>query len=297
LIKNFIAFVFYLGFKYFLLYSPNFIVRGFLFGLSRAFFYLDIRHKKITLANINFAYKNELNKKQKIQLAKDSYLHLAHNLYEFIINQNSSLEQMSNKIKVKNDKYILDAITKKQKIIITTAHYGSWELALPFLSLKYGHTAMIGKKIKNIFLDKIYSKSRANHNLEMFHKKGSLKHIIKALKDNKIIVVVIDQNIEKKFGVEVDFFNQKVTQTHSPISLASRFDGVIIPMFFKSNSINDNEMIFKKPIKIEPNVSKENILKYSQKLSNIIEKQVKQNPANWFWQHRRFKEFNSHIYN
>ena len=73
-------------------------------------------------------------------------------------------------------------------------------------------------------------------------------------------------------------------------------EAIVLPVFCRSHDIDKQEIFFEKPLKIEPNISKEQTQKYSQQLSDLIEKHVRAKPQNWFWQHRRFKEFYPELY-
>ena len=119
---------------------------------------------------------------------------------------------------------------------------------------------------------------------------------MKTLKEGNITLIVIDQSIRRQDGDVVEFFGKKVTQTYSPIVIASKMGAIVLPAFCRSHDINKQEIFFEKPLKIEPNISKEKTQEYSQKLSNLIEQHVRKKPQNWFWQHRRFKEFYPEIY-
>jgi len=296
MIFDFIIYVLYLGFKNFLKYSPLFITKPFLFAIARLAYYIDFKHRKITLSNLDFAYKDTITKEQKIKIAKGSYLGFAYNLYHFINSQKYTVQSMLKQVTIHNEKYILDAIKNKQRVILIAGHYGSWEFAMPFLSVNYKPLAIISKPIKNKFLNKEFNKTRDQNKIITLPKRGSLKHIMKTLKEGNITLIVIDQSIRRQDGDVVEFFGKKVTQTYSPIVIASKMGAIVLPAFCRSHDINKQEIFFEKPLKIEPNISKEKTQEYSQQLSDLIEKHVRKKPQNWFWQHRRFKEFYPEIY-
>jgi KDO2-lipid IV(A) lauroyltransferase len=130
----------------------------------------------------------------------------------------------------------------------------------------------------------------------MFEKHGAAKKMVKALNNKRIVAMAIDQNISKSKGITLDFFGYKVTQTDSPIRVASKLDAIIIPMLFVRDGMFNHKAVFYEPMNIENNCTEDSIIKYSQQISNIFEKQIKEEPKDWFWQHRRFKEYYNKIY-
>ena len=293
---DFIIYLIYLLFLLIVKIIPDSIMKYILLVLSRIVYIIDIKHRKIAYANIDLAYKNTITKSQKKEIVKKSYDNLLFNLYEFIKNQNSTLEDMDKKIILKNESYILDAISENKKIILVTAHYGDWELAIPYVSLKFRPISVISKPIKNKYLNKMFKKVRHNHNLEMFEKHGAAKKMVKALKNDRIVAMAIDQSVLKSDTSVVNFFNEKATQTDAPIKLASKFDCVVIPFLLERIGFEEHRAIFYETINVTKNLTNSEITQYSQDISDIFEKQIKSKPNDWFWQHRRFKEFHKDIY-
>jgi KDO2-lipid IV(A) lauroyltransferase len=132
-------------------------------------------------------------------------------------------------------------------------------------------------------------KIRNKNNCEMLYKKESAKGLIKALKNDKILGLAIDQNITLKAGMEVRFFDHRATQADSPARLAKKFDAIIIPVFSILNDFCDYTIKFGEPIDI--NGSNLSIEEATQMQADVIEAQIRDYPDIWFWQHKRWKEF------
>ena len=71
---------------------------------------------------------------------------------------------------------------------------------------------------------------------------------------------------------------------------------VVIPFIFERNGFEQHRAIFYKPIEVKKDIVDDEIIEYSQYISNIFETQIKKNPNDWFWQHRRFKECYKTLY-
>ena len=256
-------------------------------------------HKKIAQANLKFAYDNTLSEEEKKSIIKTSYKSLLFNLFEFFENQYLSQEEILAKMKYRiNEDVVFDALKQKRKVIIATAHYGGWELALPYVALQYGPVAVVNRKMDNPLIQKEYVKARNRNNIIMLDKKSAAKGMVKALKNEQVVAVVIDQNT-RKGGIDIEFFGKKATATDATSRLALKFDAVIVPLFAVMKDFREYELVVHDPVdvmKIDFSEDEDPIQKLTQLQANIIEKQVRALPHQWFWQHKRWKRYHNEIY-
>ena len=197
---------------------------------------------------------------------------------------------------MENENVILDAIKDNRKIILVSAHYGNWEYITSYISLKYKPTTMVGRVMNNKYFNKDMENNRNRHNSQMLLKKGSAKGLMKALKNDRIIGLATDQHIGLDKGVTIKFLNHKAVQVDSSARLASKFDAVIIPVFFIMNGFRNYTIKFYDKIEPKEYVGENQILDITQKEADTMSEQILEKPELWFWQHRRFKEYHKEIY-
>jgi len=293
-VVDYFRFLLYKFFKFIILLLPKFLVKFFL-DISIKFLYsISKRHREKAKSNIDLVYNDTISESRKIEIIKNSYKNLVYNIYEFVENQTLSLKEFENKITVENEKYILDALKNKRKIILITAHYGNWEYGNTLIPLKYAPTTMVGRPLNNIYLNKELDLTRTKNNNEMLTKSEASRGLVKALKNNRMLGLVIDQH--NKTGIQVDFLGHRVKQTDSSSRLAIKFDALIIPIFFTMTSFGKYTAKFYQPI--EPSTFKgENQIKdLTQAQADIMSEHILENPDQWLWQHKRFKKYHQSIY-
>jgi Kdo2-lipid IVA lauroyltransferase/acyltransferase len=291
---DYLVFLTYKIFKILILILPNAVIKIFLDIFSKFIYIVDIEHKRYAKANLDLVYGNKISNTKKYKIIKESYKNLFYNLYEFVENPTLNLNQLEQKVNIKNEKVLLDAIKENRKIILISAHYGNWEYITSYISLKYKPTTMVGRILNNKYLNEDMEKNRENHNSKMLLKSNSAKGLIKALKDDRIIGLAIDQHINLKKGKVVKFLGHNASQVDSSARLAIKFNAVIIPVFFIQNKFRDYTIKFYE--KLEPSDYNNDLQLITQKEASIISKQILEKPEIWFWQHRRFKEFHKYIY-
>jgi len=291
---DYLLYLLYKLFKFIILLLPKVLVKFFLDCLVSLLNFFDKEHKKYSKANLDFVYKDKINDTKKYEIIKNSYRNLVYNLYEFIENQTLDLAGFESKITVENEKYILDALKNKRKIILVTAHYGNWEYGSTFIPLKYAPTTMVGRPMNNEYLNEELDKTRTKNNTQMLSKDEAGRGLIKALKNGRILGLVIDQH--NTAGIDVNFFGHTVKQTDSSSRLAVKFDAIILPLFFTMDSFGKYTAKFYEPLEPSSYEGKDQILNLTQAQTDIMEKHILQKPEQWFWQHKRFKQYNSEIY-
>ncbi|QDF29545.1 lipid A biosynthesis lauroyl acyltransferase [Halarcobacter anaerophilus] len=295
-IRDYLNYTLYNIFKYIISYTPKNISKKILILVAKLAYKYNKEHKHIAKVNLDLAFGDSLSNEEKEKIIFNSYKSLVFNLYEFVENQSISKEQLLKKGKVENEEVILEAIKSKRKIIYITAHYGGWELALPYVALKYGKLAVVNRKMDNPYMNNMYIEARDRNNITMLEKKVAAKGMLKAFKEKKAVALVIDQNI--KNGVEIKFFGKKAMATDSTSRLALKLDAVIIPIFCVMNDFRDYTLKVGKmidPSKTEFK-TEDKIKELTQMQADLIEKQIKDKPELWFWQHKRWKKFYKELY-
>lgn len=276
---------------------PHQLAKKVLDGLSYFVYLLNVEHKRYAMANLDLVYEDTISYDEKKRIIRESYRNIFYNIYEFIENPTLSLEELEKKISLEGEEFILQAIKHDRKIILVSAHYGNWEYITSYISLKYKPTTMVGRHMNNHYLNEELEANRNKHNSQMLLKANSAKGLMRALKEGRIIGLATDQHIDPKKGVIIDFLGQKASQVDSSARLALKFDAVIIPVFFIQNSFRNYIIKFYQPIDVRDYQLKEDKEQLiTQKEADAMSCQILLKPENWFWQHRRFKEFHKNIY-
>ncbi len=289
LIYRFFEFLFYL--------FPKFLIKPILHFIAYLAHLFAKKHNRIAKVNLDLAFGKTKTEEEKIKIIKSSLRNIVYNLYEFITIQRETLKEMESKAIIENEEVILKLIEEKKRIIIVTGHYGCWEFLIPFVAAKYKPMTVTVRPMNNKYINNIYEKARDRYNLSICEKKGAAKCIIKALKNDRMVAMTIDQNLDRRNNaVDVSFFEHKATQVDSPVRLATKLNTVILPVFIIRDDFEKYKIVFKDPIEVKQNMNENELKNLSQELSNILEDQIRSKPDDWFWQHRRWKMYYPEIY-
>ncbi len=194
-----------------------------------------------------------------------------------------------NKIKYKNLENIEDFVTNKKQAIFISIHQSNWEVLVPSLDRIGINIGGIYRHINNLLIDKLILKIRRNSLVSknsFYTPKGkkSAKDILNAINNCSSIVLLIDQ--KDSSGEEVMFFNKKVKTQIGFLKIARKYKLPIIPIQNKRFNNGNIELTFLEPIYHDD--TKINDTQMMEKIHNKIEDWIKSEPAQWFWQHKRF---------
>ena len=181
-------------------------------------------------------------------------------------------------------------LEKKKGIFFLTAHYGNWEI----MGLNHGLIGIcplssIVRKLDNPYLDKIVTEIRKATGNKIYYRDDSLIKIVRELKNNNSVAVMMDQNTAKG-GLFVEFFGLKASTPRALAQLSYRMGTPVIPLFSYPTETGTYNIEYGPELIFEKSGNKEkDILDWTQKMEAFIESVIRKNPSPWMSGHRRWK--------
>ena len=264
-----------------------------------AFAFMKLKKKRfhVVMTNLNLAFGETKSKEEKLEIAKKCYYNFAKYLgINFILNQNTTKQKILEQVVFKNEHFLLDAMKSGRPIIVTTAHFGQWEIFPLAVAAHFGPSSVLGRKLDSSVMDKILRANRSQFDVELIDKDGGAKDILKALKARRIVGILVDQNTAPKDGIKVQFFGKDVLHTPAASVLAQKTNALIINAFIYQKGENLNEICFEQPIDISTFDKEDAVQKATQMQCSACEEMVRARPEEYFWFHQRFKRFYENEY-
>ena len=264
-----------------------------------AFAFMKLKKKRfhVVMTNLDLAFGETKTKEEKLEIAKKCYYNFAKYLgINFILNQNTTKQKILKQVVFKNEHFLLDAIKSGRPIIVTTAHFGQWEIFGLAVAAHFGPSSVLGRRLDSSIMDKILRANRAQFDVELIDKDGGAKDILKALKARRLVGILVDQNTAPKDGIKVQFFGKDVLHTPAASVLAQKTNALIINAFIYQKGENLNEICFEQPIDISTFDKEDAVQKATQMQCSACEEMVRARPEEYFWFHQRFKRFYENEY-
>jgi KDO2-lipid IV(A) lauroyltransferase len=178
--------------------------------------------------------------------------------------------------------------TAKQEgrgVLIATAHLGNWELSAFAHALMTEPMHVMVRPLDNPLIDALVEKRRVLSGNRLIDKRDAARAVMKALRSNEAVGVLIDQNTAASEGVFVDFFGKLACAAAGFVKLAHRSRAPVIPGFALWDKNRKRYVLrFYPRIELTGDVEAD-----MQRLHSTIENVIRQYPDQWMWIHRRWK--------
>lgn len=292
-----ILYYFFRTIEFVLFLLPYPLRKGFFTGLAKLAHTIDKRHRRVVRQNLLFAFEGNIKEEKIDEITRYCYRNLMLNFLQVCENRRIKKSRLQKMVTFENLEIVETARRDDRPIIFISAHYGNWELGAAATAALIMPTTSIHKKLNNPWFDRYLRGSREHLHMHMAEKTGAVKALMKALKNKEAVSLLVDQNINPRESIVVDFFGKSVTQTSAPAFLARKFDAVVIPAFIHTDDEKHHTVRFEAPIPTPKTDDAEaDVLIATQRQSDAVERAVRAEPKYWFWCHKRWKTLHKEIY-
>lgn len=119
----------------------------------------------------------------------------------------------------------------------------------------------------------------------LIYKRDGARAVIKALRNNEAVGILIDQNTSSAEGVFIDFFGKRACAGTAFTKLAQHSGAVVIPGFaFWDKEERRYVLRFYPRLEMSGDVCSD-----TQRIHSFFEKVIREYPDQWMWIHRRWK--------
>jgi Kdo2-lipid IVA lauroyltransferase/acyltransferase len=178
------------------------------------------------------------------------------------------------------------ALAKGKGVGVLCGHLGSFEVPANALVARGYDFRAIGKKMKSEAGEIFRLMLRDENGVETLPTRGSLRAILKGLRDGAAIIFVQDQNMTSDEGEFVDFFGYPACTMTNLAVIARRTGAAVVP----GHSWRDDKGIYHvallPEVPLPPDASAREL---TQQFSLIVEGMIREHPEQWLWIHKRWR--------
>ena len=215
-----------------------------------------------------------------IKITKQAYLNFAKYMTDFFNIPKWDIEVVKNKVFLENFNLLDKCLEKGKGVIALTAHIGNWELAGIVASILGYKVSAIAIPYLSPSVTKIYVERRKDKGVDVILTGSNPKHIIKALRENRVLAILGDRPFTEK-GIYVKFMGENVLFPRGPATLFIKTKAEYIAGFLIMEGKN-YRMFFREIEKPPSNLTEEEKIKFlTQKGANIIEELILAYPSQW----------------
>jgi KDO2-lipid IV(A) lauroyltransferase len=260
-------------------------------GVVGAVLYRVLRKsRRLALEHLRVAFGDDLTVTAREHLARASFINIARCFFEL-----AKIDE----IRARRDGYFeLEGWEHAQAIlgqgkgaVVVTGHIGNWELLAAYFAWRGLPVAAIARRIYAVRLNQILVDFRSRQGVETILRESpnSARQILKALKANALLAMLIDQDTRAP-SVSVPFFGRLARTPAAAASLAIRRDIPAIAVFIRRRPGGGHRITITPPFVIERSGDMTtDIRTLTRQFNAALEAQIRENPAEWVWWHRRWR--------
>ncbi len=176
---------------------------------------------------------------------------------------------------------------KGNGVIILTCHVGAWELAAAGAGVVGVPLTFVTRRAKPPWFNHILESARLSVGGRAAYHPGSMPAILRALRRKETVGFMMDQYARPPMGMKVRFFGVQVDTLAAIAPLALRTGAAIVPAVSRRQNDGTVHIHFEPELELGPLLS--DTEKATEAMAAVVEGWVRENPVQWLWLHRRFK--------
>jgi KDO2-lipid IV(A) lauroyltransferase len=181
--------------------------------------------------------------------------------------------------------HYIDAKRRGRGVLFATAHLGNWELSAFAHALMTEPMNVVVRPLDNALLDSFVGRRRTLSGNRVIGKRDAARSILRALKNNEAVGILMDQNVLPAEGVFVDFFGVPACAGAAFAKLAAHSEATVIPGFSLWCGEEKRYVLrFYPPVEITGDLQCD-----TQRIHSQLEQVIREHPGQWLWLHRRWK--------
>lgn len=248
------------------------------------------KEREKTARNVRIAFPNQMTWAQAEKFGENVWIRLGWNLFEVARWIPMEREEVVAKVvRARGWENMEAALAKGKGVIALTGHLGNWELLGAYIGSKTP-TVAVAQNLYDSRFDELVTWMRSEKLQVPMIKRGlALRGILEALKENKTVFALVDQDTGKD-GVFVPFFGKPAWTQSGVARIAYKTGAALVPAFVVRGTDNEFELHIEREIEIPHSEDLEkDVLETVRRYTEVVEAYVKTYPDQWMWMHERWK--------
>jgi KDO2-lipid IV(A) lauroyltransferase len=183
----------------------------------------------------------------------------------------------------------LDIFLDNAPAILVSGHFANWEVMAAVLTQSSKPVRVTYRKINNPLIDQRVRAQREAYGTKFLVQKSTHRggrELFQALRDGESIAIMNDQKFNT--GLKLPFFGQDAMTAQGAVRLALKTNRPILPMCVVRDGARFH-VKFYPPLDWDRIGNRDSDVEAGVRaVTRFIEDRIRENPAQWFWVHRRW---------
>lgn len=242
-------------------------------------------YRRLARENLASVFGNEMSPEEIRKLTFLHFTTLGANAVCAFKMPACSTEEIARHADMENFDTFKATVARGKGVVLAINHIGNWELYAQLIfhvpSIKFG---TVYQALHNKQLDELINGDRRRLGVATFDRKKGYNAAIAMLREGGVVGVLVDQNAGDG-GVWMPFFNRLASTSPLAAALAMRTGAEVLPIAIFTSGFAKWRVAVRQPIPWDGDDAN----KLSLDINRVLESQIRESPADWFWVHNRWK--------
>ena len=247
------------------------------------------RRRRIALANVAQAFP-ELSVAERRRVARHGWQHLGMTVIELARLLARPLEATLSEMTLDGLEHLQLAMAEQRGALMLSAHLGNWEYLSASARLTGYPLSIVVRPLDSPALDAVAAGMRLKTGAELIDKRGALRPVLEALRRQRLVGVLLDQNAARRESVFVPFFGHVASTSRSLALLSIRTGAPIVPIFAAREGPGRHRVVIEPPLpRPAVNDLERAVVELTARCNQAIEAAIRKTPEQWLWAHDRWR--------
>ena len=246
------------------------------------------KYRRLAKRNVAIAFANEKTPREMRRLVRRHFQRLGANLLCSVKLTAMPPEKILRRVKVDNIEAMDREFRAGVPVVLVLSHLGTWELFAQLMPkfVGYVRNASVYQKLGNRFIDAHVRRTRGQTGLELFDRQQGFQPVIDLLRSGGGVGVLSDQHAGDH-GLWTPFFGRLASTSPLPALLAKSTRAALIAAGVYTIGPARWRLVFTE--RFDPPKAEGSVVELTAEINQIIERQIRVAPEDWFWVHNRWK--------
>ena len=256
--------------------------------LGRAFHACDGAHRRIAETNVAVAFPSRPRGEQRL-IVRGAFEHFGRLLLELLKFSTLAPDKMLARVELDGEEHVRLAYAQGKGVLFVTGHFGFWELQAMVHALRLQPMTVLARALDNPALNDLLEHMRTRTGNRVVYRQGTIRRVMRLLHAGESVGILIDQHIQSRDAIYVDFFDRPAATTSVVAALALRTGAPVIPLFALPIGAGRYRLIYEHAVEPPPEDAPNRVHGFTQRCTDVLEMYVRRYPELWLWMHRRWR--------
>jgi KDO2-lipid IV(A) lauroyltransferase len=243
---------------------------------------------RLAMRNLRLVFPEKSDAERR-RIIDDCWRHFGRETLDGIRMQHLTAEEIAQRCPIIRPELLDEGLARGRGVLIISAHYGGWEVAGLAVMTKVRHVRTVTRPLDNEYLDRELLQIRERTGAEVIDRRRAARPLYKALSDNGVVVLLVDQAVQPREGLLSPFLGIPAWTTDAPARMALRLGSTIVFAFCIPDG-SRHRLEFDEPIHLDQlGDGEKNPEALTGRINGVLSRRIAAHPELWLWMHDRWK--------